>query len=365
MRTFTPHRFYGVYNIYQVMDKFLQSLRTDTVGSFELPEGTTLAELVERQACAGLKAVTDGHITRKHWDLDFFNGFGGLELSVISGGRVYQEYASMTGLLRMTGRVSYSGSHPVFREFANLYAAAHRHAEAKQTMPAPSQLLHTLLSDNEWRKFYDSEGAVARDIAEAYRLTIVHLYELGCRFVQFDDCSAAPFCDERGIKEMLLGGVDPMARLRRLAAVNNTVAGAVPSGMRTALYMCRGCYDSPERTGGNYSFVAPHVFPRLAFDALYLDLNVDSSNDYSVLSYLPDGKKVMLGVMPAFDHITDSAAHIVDNVHEASDYYPIANLGLTFRSGLRPDRPIAQPDSAQWQRIALMQKAAGEIAEWR
>ena len=145
--------------------------------------------------------------------------------------------------------------------------------------------------DNIWKSIYSNPEELCRDIARAYRKILFGLYSEGCRFVQLDECLGLM---------MYAGGknicyrVEPISKDISHYRLTSTM---IPTG-RTLLrhdhcthYVCRGSYDSPRYRRVDYSFIAPRLLPKATRICFYLDLNVDSDNDYSILRHMPDGKK--------------------------------------------------------------------------
>lgn len=271
------------------------SIHCDTIGSFIFPADTagedSLRRLINAQKAAGLEIVTDGESGRRFRDKDFFWGLDGIERAVISEGRVYQPYDSMTELTRLTGRISYNENHPVFDRYRSASEAAGKDTPVKQTMPAPAQLLTELTADDtSWNRHYESIGNLIDDIAEAYRLTIRKLYDLGCRFIQFDDCSWEKLCDDRSLNTLIRGGKDVASTMENLLKANNSALDGRPEDLYVAGHICRS-HHAGWRPTGDYRFVAPVLFARENVDAFYLEFNIDGKNDFSPLRHIPEGKR--------------------------------------------------------------------------
>ena len=173
-----------------------------------------VAELVERQIEHGLSAVSSGEIRRTYWDRDFYFGLEGIVRERFDSGRVYQQAETFEDLPRVTGPVNYNPRHPFFKDFAFLHAAAAGRALARQTIPSPVDL-YSLLQELavEFHDFiYRDSERMAADIAEAYRLTILRFYELGCRDLQLDDTVIGRLLDPAVTREMEQGGTDILKR---------------------------------------------------------------------------------------------------------------------------------------------------------
>ncbi|MCM1068088.1 MAG: hypothetical protein NC418_11005 [Muribaculaceae bacterium] len=345
------------------MKEFLSSLKFDIIGSYGNLPGTTPEEFALRQAAEGLHTVTGTYFDLFEREIDFFAAFGGLERVVIESGRVYQPYPSMTDLLRMTGPVSFDPAHHALGVYSNLRRVCPAGSLVKRTIPAPARLLAVLLQDDSRRAFYGSDEELADSIGAAYNALLREMYGLGCRFVQLNDSSWATLTDPRGVKELLLGGVDVAAYIDLLIRANNKALENLPADMISALYVCRGGTDPSLRPVGDYGLVAAKLFGESKVDAFYLDFNTDSDNDFSVLEHIPVGRKVMLGLLSPFGPLADTTAFVRANVEAASKHYPRHELGVTFRCPMRADVEASTGEPTQWQRIAMLKKSASSSYE--
>lgn len=346
-----------------MLSDFLSALKFDTIGSYAAPEGTSPDIIVKAQIASGLRILTDGHIHRKEWDNSFFKGLAGLKETVIESGHIYQECPAMTTLLRLTGRIAADDMNPAKEEFKALRDITPEGHIIKQTMPAPSHLLAKMMDDNAWKSIYNTTEELCLDIAAAYRKMLSDLYSEGCRFVQFDDCSWEPMMYAGGIKCLLQGGTDIERYISLLIDINNDSIAGLPCDLTTALYVCRGSYDSPRYRQVDYSLIAPRLFAENNVDMFYLDLNVDSANDYSMLKYMPDSKKVMLGIVSPFDTPDDPSQFIKYNLNEASIYCGSLYPGISFRCGMNNPSSLLPSPETQWAKVERLNKIVMEI--WR
>lgn len=312
------------------------------------------------QVNAGLELVTDGHGGDPSWTDRFITCFNGLDSVTITEGRVYQHYPAMTGLLRMTGRISWNPSHPVVREFQELYSASCSIADhgksgftVKQNIPAPSYMFARILEGCEWRRFYSSAEDVADAVVEAYVSMSFALYEEGCRMLQFDDWSWSLLCDRSGFDSLIRDGVDVIRYMRLLSDINNRLMDLLPADMVKAIYISRASADSVFHPNGEYGGIAPYVFGGSSADLFYLDMNVDSYNDFAFLRHIPCGRKIMLGLLSPVDMISDPSEFVVKNLCDASVHYSPGKIGVSFRCGVT-DLDMFPSEKAQWERISFV-----------
>lgn len=316
-----------------LMKSILANINFDTTGSLGCAAGASLATVVSKQAAAGLRVVSDTRRRAADADTDFFAGLGGIEKTVIEAGHVYQPYPVMTALLKLSGHINWPGQHAIIDSFKALKSAADTCGViARATVPAPSTLLARVLSETEWAHEYANADMVAEDIASTYRNLLTALHDAGCRFVLFEDTAWSQLADDSGLKELLLGGTDPTEYSRLLTAVNAGAIDSVEADMAIALHPALDIPGEGARPCGDYAHAA-HVFDCDLFDAFYLDFHVDSSNDFSVLARIPEGKKVMLGLLSPEKALAGKRAGLRESMESASRHYPAAALGISLRSG--------------------------------
>lgn len=331
-------------------------LKYDQIGSLIWNQSTTLKSLVKKQIECGLEIVGDGHRGRKKWQMDFWAGFSGLDCVEIESGHVYQSYNTMTALLRIIGKISFPSSHPAIAEFVEVMKIADDEGVmAKAIVPAPAWLLSIIVNETEWRNYYDSHEAIKSDIEQAYKDMISAFYNAGCRFIQFDDYSWAPLMSDRGIKEMLQGGIDAIEYLEMITDIDSAVIDVIPKDMVCALYVARNAYEQAFRQAGDYSFVAPKLFGNVNADIFYIELNTDTANDYEIFKYLSDDKKVMLGIVSPADAFSDRLPFINENIRAAQRYVQIDRMGITFNRGINAERAIL-PEDVQWRILTCTRK---------
>ncbi len=162
-------------------------------------EDACIAELVARQKAAGLPLLTDGEFRRSYWHLDFMWGHGGIEHVELDHGYFFVGEETTHGSAVLTGKIS-GEDHPFVEHFKFVQALEEPGHTAKQTIPAPAQLLLELYRDEaaaeRTRSFYPNEDELLEDIGAAYRTVIADLYAAGCRNLQLDDCTWGALVDE-------------------------------------------------------------------------------------------------------------------------------------------------------------------------
>ena len=160
-------------------------------------ENEQITLLVEKQKRAGYHAITDGEFRRSYWHLDFMWGFHGIDEVELDHGYYFQGEETTHGSIRVSGKIS-GEDHPFVQHYKFVKQFEDENCIARQTMPAPAQLLAELYREDNGKNtdaVYPDHEQLLQDIAAAYRTVIADLYAAGCRSIQFDDCTWGMFCD--------------------------------------------------------------------------------------------------------------------------------------------------------------------------
>ena len=160
-------------------------------------ENEQITLLIEKQKRAGYHAITDGEFRRSYWHLDFMWGFAGIDEIELDHGYYFQGEETTHGSIRVSGKIS-GENHPFVEHYKFVKQFEDENCIARQTMPAPAQLLAELYREDNGKNtdtVYPDHEQLLQDIAAAYRTVIRDLYNAGCRSIQFDDCTWGMFCD--------------------------------------------------------------------------------------------------------------------------------------------------------------------------
>lgn len=320
-------------------------------------ENEAVRNIVERQIACGLTYITSGELRRKHWAKDFWFALDGISCQHVDSGHVYQPIETSKDLIRITGRIGYNPGHPFFDDFRFLHNAVAGRARCRQTLPSPANLLLEIydLSDGHPESIYPVPESMLSDIAEAYRKTAIQFNELGCESLQYDDTALGLMCDANYTKRLLQGGVDLIKLHDELIEVINTSLSGLPAGMETSIYISGGDRIIPEWEFIRYSDnIMPQALSGLHVNKFFLPF--DSGNDYAieVLRYVPEGKKVVLGLADAHSPLTDKTAALRATVMKASHFIEPNRLSVSPRTGFKlssyASRGLSYED--QWRKLA-------------
>lgn len=106
-------------------------------------EDKCIIDLVNKQKAEGYHVITDGEFRRSWWHMDFFWGLNGIDYVQTKDGLHFHGETTKAESAVVTGKIS--GEHHPFVEYYKFVKALEdAHTIAKQTIPAPAQLLAQL-----------------------------------------------------------------------------------------------------------------------------------------------------------------------------------------------------------------------------
>lgn len=321
-------------------------------------EDDAVLDIVERQLRCGVPFVTSGELRRKHWANDFWFGLGGISCENVSTGHIYQPVETSTDNLHLTGRICFNPEHPFFEDFGFLHRAVGGRARTRQTLPSPANLLLEIyaLSDGIPATLYPaSTEDLIEDIAHAYRRTVLHLHQLGCDSIQYDDTALGLMCDDNYTKRLLQGGVDLIKLHRELITVINRSLESLPDDIEKSIYLSGGDKVVPEWEHIDYpDNIMPKALSTLNVDKFFIPL--DTQNDYAVevLRHIPQDKDVVLGLCDAHSPFSENTASISAILRKAAYMTGSERLALSHRTGFKlssySQRALLYED--QWRKLA-------------
>lgn len=105
------------------------------------------------------------------------------------------------------------------------------------------------------------------------------------------------FVDEKYWAARQNGNVSLEEEAEKYLRVNNLAYQDRPEDLALTTHICRGNYHSTYACTGAYDPVAPILFARENIDAFYLEFDDERSGGFEPLKYVPEDKKVVLGLI--------------------------------------------------------------------
>lgn len=343
-------------------------------------EDRAITDLVARQKAAGLQAITDGEFRRSWWHLDFMWGLQGVEKAQLEHGYRFADMETRPETARLTGKLG-GADHPFLAHFQFIQGLADASVLPRLTVPAPAQFfkeLHRPENLAATEAIYPSREALIEDIAAAYRTFIAELYAIGCRSLQFDDCTWGMMvdprysnagiaaansdgsCCEHGPATVISDSVEALAN--ELLEVNNRALAGAPADLAITTHVCRGNYRSTWAAQGGYDPIAPFLFARENVSAYYLEFDTDRAGDFSPLAQVSGDKKVVLGLVSSKVGELEDRQAVIARIREASRYLPLERLCLSTQCGFAStEEGNALTEEQQWAKIRLIGEVAQEV----
>ncbi|KRM60310.1 hypothetical protein FC26_GL000947 [Paucilactobacillus vaccinostercus DSM 20634] len=331
---------------------------------FKAIQQTEIQKLVATEAQHGLKGLTDGEFSRSWWHLDFLWGLNGVAKYDYKASYKFKGAKTRTDNAELTGKVSYNPNHPFFAAFEYLNSIVPAGTVAKQTIPSPSMLFRDNRSDN-WPQFYDTRDEYLHALADAYQQTILHFYELGARYIQIDDTTWAFLISKLNeTKDQPAEHAKYVTLAEESTRVINELLAGLPEDLTVTTHICRGNFKSTFLFSGGYEAVAQYL-GQLDYDGFFLEYDSDRDGDFEPLKTIFNGrtdKKIVLGLITSKDGQLEDRQAVINRIHEATQYVPLANLALSTQCGFAStEEGNVLTEEQQWAKIDLVKSIADEI----
>jgi 5-methyltetrahydropteroyltriglutamate--homocysteine methyltransferase len=328
-------------------------------------EDAAVRDVVRKQEEVGLQSATDGEFRRASWHMDFIYQLGGIEQADenlhVTFHNEQGDIEFESAALRVAGKVRLE--HPIFGDAFEFLRSTVKTATPKLTIPSPSMVHY-----RGGRAFIDP-GAYAdadefwADLTTAYAEQVRRLYDLGCRYLQFDDTSLAYLNDPRQRAEMAQRGEDAEHLHERYIANINAALADKPADLAITTHMCRGNFRSSWVAEGGYDFVAEALFNELQVDGYFMEWDDERSGGFEPLRFVPKGDKVVvLGLVTTKRGELESKDELKRRIEEASRYVPVEQLCLSPQCGFSSTvEGNLLGDDRQWAKLRLIVETAEEV----
>ncbi|KFN89676.1 5-methyltetrahydropteroyltriglutamate--homocysteine S-methyltransferase [Tetragenococcus muriaticus] len=328
-------------------------------------EDQEITKLINKEKEIGLRYVTDGEFRRSYWHLDFFWGLNGVEHNMMEQGYLFHGEETRADSARLTGKVRFNQSHPVFKEFEFANELAGGEVQVRQSIPAPAQFFTELVrgkNEEKVEQYYDDREKLYQDIAQAYRETILELYRLGCRNVKLDDCTWGMLVDKGFWQNMTNKDYDLQEIQELYLQLNNAALKDLPKDLHVTTHICRGNYHSTFASSGGYEPVAQTLFGKENVEAFFLEFDDDRSGDFAPLRFVPEEKQVVLGLITSKSGKLEDKKTIINRIYEANQYVPLERLCLSPQCGFAStEEGNILTEAQQWEKLRLIIAITQEV----
>ncbi|OQR08875.1 5-methyltetrahydropteroyltriglutamate--homocysteine S-methyltransferase [Ligilactobacillus salivarius] len=302
-------------------------------------EDRLIDELVGKEKEVGLKAVTDGEFSRGWWHIDFLENLDGVEGYVPQTG--YNQQFKGTDApaynIRVVGKVKFNPDHPFLKNFSYLKEVADkRNLIAKATIPSPTMLYRQEILANDGssklKEIYPNVEEFYADLSQTYADAIKAFYDLGCRYLQFDDTNWAFLVDKNKREVLLEKGIDPKETTKISKEIINNALANKPDDLIITTHVCRGNHASSWLFSGGYDAVAEDLFAT-DYDGYFLEFDDARSGSFEPLRFVPAGKRVVLGLVTSKKPELEDKDELKQKIQEATKYVDLDDLALSTQCG--------------------------------
>ena len=298
-------------------------------------EDEAITEVVRMQEDIGLQAATDGEFRRASWHMDFIYFLGGVSKAP---GNMAVQFRNPSGTIEWTPAALHVGSkvrleQTIFEDAFTYLQTQVKSAVPKLTIPSPNMVHYRGGPASIDPAVYPEIEQFWSDLAAAYAEEVRRVYDLGCRYLQFDDTSLAYLNDPAQRAQIAARGEDAEhMHLRYIKQINDALA-AKPSDLAVTTHMCRGNFQSSWAAEGGYDFVAEALFSELNVNGFFLEYDDARSGSFEPLRFVPKGKMVVLGLITTKRGELEDPDVIKRRIDEASRYVPLDQLCLSPQCG--------------------------------
>jgi 5-methyltetrahydropteroyltriglutamate--homocysteine methyltransferase len=298
-------------------------------------EDKAITDVVRMQEAVGLQSATDGEFRRATWHMDFIYQIGGVSKAP---GHLAVKFHNASGDIEWTPAALHVGGklrmdRTIFADDFRFLQSAVTTALPKLTIPSPNMVHYRGGPASMDPAVYPDIEEFWADLATAYGDEVARLYDLGCRYLQFDDTSLAYLNDPAQRAEIAARGEDAdHLHLRYIKNVNAALAGR-PDGLAVTTHLCRGNFRSSWAASGGYDFVAEALFSELNVDGFFLEYDDERSGGFEPLRFVPPGKMVVLGLVTTKRGELEKPDDLKRRIDEAARYVPLDQLCLSGQCG--------------------------------
>jgi 5-methyltetrahydropteroyltriglutamate--homocysteine methyltransferase len=323
-------------------------------------EDREIRALIKRQEEIGLQAVTDGEFRRAYWHFDFLEHLDGVTSVEADSGMNFKGGVGIAKALRVTGKVGFSGQHPMIDHFR--FVKDNTDRIAKMTIPGPSMLHYRGGRKMMNMGVYPNMDDFYADVGSAYNKAVHAFYDAGCRYLQLDDISFAYLCDPDQREMLRQRGDDPEKQPEIYAGMVREALKDKPDDLTITMHLCRGNFRSTFIASGGYEPVAEVLFNRMPVDGYFMEWDSDRAGGFEPLRFLPKGKSVILGLVTSKTGILERKDDIKRRIDEATKYVDLDQLCLSPQCGFAStEEGNTLAEEEQWAKLRMIVEIAEEV----
>jgi len=299
-------------------------------------EDDAIRDVVKAQESVGLQSATDDEFRRATWHMDFIYQLGGIKSAADEQLEVHFHNAEgdldfTSAALKVSDKVRLGDT--IFGDHFAFLKKATTTATPKLTIPSPNMVHYRGGAAFIDPAVYPDVEEFWNDLAAAYAEQVRRVYDLGCRYLQFDDTSLAYLNDpdQRALMAQRGNDADHL-HLRYIKEINAALANK-PADLAVTTHMCRGNFQSSWVAAGGYDFVAEALFGDLAVDGFFCEWDDERSGGFEPLRFVPKGKVVVLGLVTTKSGVLESKDDLKRRIEDAARFVDVEQLCLSPQCG--------------------------------
>lgn len=323
-------------------------------------EDQEIRKIITRQEAIGLTGITDGEFRRAYWHFDFLEQLDGVTSVSGDSGMNFKGGVGVPKALRITGKVDYSGSHPMVDHFR--FVKDNTAKTPKMTIPGPSMLHYRGGRKMMNAGLYPDMAEFYDDVGKAYAKAVAAYYAAGCRYLQLDDISFAYLCDPEQRAMLAERGDDPEKQQGIYAGMVRMALATKPADLTITMHLCRGNFRSTFIASGGYEPVAETLFNAMPVDGYFMEWDSDRAGGFEPLRFLPRGKHVVLGLVTSKTGVLEKKDDIKRRIDEAAKFVSLDQLCLSPQCGFastQEGNTLAEDE--QWKKLEMIVEIAREV----
>ncbi|HZM33534.1 MAG TPA: 5-methyltetrahydropteroyltriglutamate--homocysteine S-methyltransferase [Burkholderiales bacterium] len=314
--------------------RLLEAVRSKKLSAEELRavQDDAIREIVAFQESLGLPSITDGEFRRRSWSAGFIDAVEGFGLR--DGTLAFRDETGIVGVasspyaktrLRRKRRI-------VADDFRFLKSVVKR-GVPKVTIAAPD-VMHYFLGPQAFDpEAYGDRELYLEDLERLYREEITDLANEGCTYLQLDDTALPCNCDARARQDVSARGEDADELTERYVRLFNECVATRPRDMTVAIHLCRGNLKGAWMADGGYEPIAEALFERLDAQVYCLEYDTARAGDFAPLRFLPEGKRVILGLVSTKTPALEDKDALKRRIDAAARHAPLDRLGIGPQCG--------------------------------
>jgi 5-methyltetrahydropteroyltriglutamate--homocysteine methyltransferase len=324
-----------------------------------------IAELVRRQADAGIDVVVNGEFGRWTWWMGLYGALQGFAMDrepIVA--RDERGNTTTLNVARIDQPVR-KAANPAADEARLLRRVTDR--PFKVTLPAASRELtfwgRPVLGPEVYDAgIYDDPDEAFAELLALERTLVNEVVEAGAGYVQLDYPIYTHAADPAWQKVFRDGGVDRDALVERGLTLDNAIIADVPGHVTTGLHFCRGNIGDKFLARGSLDAIAERVFGGLRYDVLLVEWSEPQRHGgFEALRHVPESTIVVLGIVDSKSREVETEDALLRRIEDAARHLDISRLAISPQCGFSSAVGVNDAVEVQWRKIDVMCRVADRV----